>query len=44
MSIILEKTLALSIICSNCNNEEEKYSREEKSIEILTTLSLFENI
>ena len=41
---ILEKTLVLSIICSNCKNEDEKIFKEEEPIEILKILGLIENI
>ena len=34
ISYILEKTLILSIICSKCENEDEKLFKEEESIEI----------
>ena len=34
ISYLLEKTLALSIICSKCKNEDEKIFKEEESIEI----------
>ena len=37
-SYLLEKTLGLSIICSNCNNKEEKLFKEDESIEILKFL------
>ena len=43
ISYILEKTLVLSIICSKCENEEEKIFKEEYSIEILKILGLIEN-
>ena len=36
--------LLFSIICSKCKNEDEKIFKEEKSIEILKTLGLIENI
>ena len=39
-----EKTLFLSIICSNCKNKDEKLFKEEGSIEILKILGLIENI
>ena len=39
-----KKTLVLSIICSKCRNEEDKIFKEDKSIEILKTLGLIENI
>ena len=32
---IFEKTLALSTICSNCKNENEKILKKKKSIKIL---------
>ena len=34
-SYILEKTLVLYIICSNCKNEDENIFIEEESIDIL---------
>ena len=40
----LKKTLVLSIVCSKCNNEDEKIFKEEESIEILKILFLIENI
>ena len=44
MSYLLEKILVLSIICSKCKNDYEKFFKEEKSVEILKTLGLIENI
>ena len=44
ISYLLEKTLALSIICSKCKNEDEKLFKEEESIETLKILGLIENI
>ena len=45
ISYILEKTLALSITCSKCKNEDEKiFEEEEESIEILKNSGLIENI
>ena len=38
------KTLVLSIICSKCENEDEKIFKAEESIEILKFLGLIENI
>ena len=38
ISYLLEKTLVFSIICSKCKNENEKYLKQEKSIEILKIL------
>ena len=34
-SYLLEKTLVLAIICSNCKNGDKKLFKEEESIEIL---------
>ena len=44
LSCILEKTLVLSIIFSNCKNEDEKLFKEEELIEILKNLRLIKNI
>ena len=44
MSYLLEKILVLSIICSKCKNDYEKFFKEEKSVEILKPLGLIENI
>ena len=44
ISYFLEKTLVLSIICSKCNNEDEKIFKGEESIEILKILGLIENL
>ena len=44
ISYLLEKILLLSIICSKCENEDEKLFKEEESIEILKILGLIENI
>ena len=44
MSYIIEKTLILSIICSNCKNENEKLFKEEGSVEILKILGLIKRI
>ena len=41
--IHLGKTLAFSIICSKCNNEDEKIFIDKESIEILNILGLMEN-
>ena len=43
ISCLLEKTSVLSIICSKCNNEDEKLIKGEESIEILKVLGLTEN-
>ena len=40
---ILEETV-LSIICSKCNNEDEKIFKVEESIVTLMILGLIENI
>ena len=44
ISYILKKTLSLSIICSNCKNEDEKMFKEEKSVKLLKTIGLIESI
>ena len=44
ISYLLEKTLALSIICSKCKKEDEELFQEEESIEILKIIGLIENI
>ena len=44
ISYILEKTLALSVICSKWENEYEEIYKEEESIEISKILGLIENI
>ena len=44
ISNLLEKTLVLSIICSNCKDEDEKIFKEKKSIEILKSFGLINNI
>ena len=38
-----EKTLVFSIICSKCKNEDERFFKDEESIEILKVLRLIEN-
>ena len=43
-SYLLEKKLLLSVICSKCNNEDEKLFKEKKSIEISKTFGLINNI
>ena len=40
ISYIFEKVSALSIICSNCENEYGKIFKEEESIKILKILGL----
>ena len=44
ISYMFEKTLVLSIICSKCENEDEKIFKEEESNEILKILGLIKNI
>ena len=44
ISYLLEKTLVLSVICSECNNEDKILFKEQESIEILKILGLIENI
>ena len=41
---IFEKRLVLSIICSKCENEDEKIFKKEESIEILKMIGLIKNI
>ena len=41
---IFEKTLVLSIICSKCENDNEKIFKEEEPIEILKILGLIKYI
>ena len=44
ISYVLEKTLFLSVIRSQCKNEDEETLKEEESIEILKISCLSENI
>ena len=44
ISYFLEKTVAISIICSKSKNEDEKIFKAEESIEIVKILGLIENI
>ena len=44
ISYIFEKTLVLCIICSKCENNNEKIFKEEEPIEILKILSLIKYI
>ena len=44
ISYIFEKTLVLSIICSKCENDNEKIFKEEEPIEILILLGLIKYI
>ena len=43
-SHLLEKTLALCIICCKCKNEDQQLFKEEEWIEILKLLGLINNI
>ena len=40
----MEKALVLSIICSNCKNEDEKIFKEEESMEISKIIGIINNI
>ena len=44
MLYLLEKALALCIICSKCKNEDEKIFKEKESIAILKIPDLIKNI
>ena len=44
ISFFLEKALVISIICSQCKNEDEKLFEEEDSFEILKILVLIKII
>ena len=44
ISYLFKKTLVFSIICSNCENEDDKLFKEKESIEILNILGLIENM
>ena len=44
ISFFLEKALVISIICSQCKNEDEKLLEEEDSFEILKILVLIKII
>ena len=44
ISYIFEKTLVLSIICSKCENDNEKIFTEEEPIEILKIFGLIKYI
>ena len=44
ISYLLEKTLVLSIICSQYKNEDEKLFKKEESIKMLNILGLIQNI
>ena len=41
---IFEKTLVFSIICSKCENDNEKIFKEEEPIEILKIIGLIKYI
>ena len=41
---VLKKTLVLSIVCSRCENKNEKIFKENESIEILQIFGLIKNI
>ena len=43
-TLVLKKTLVLSIICSKCKNKEEKIFKDKKSVEISKVLGLIQNI
>ena len=44
ISYLLQKTLVLFIICSNCKNKDEKYLKEKEPIEIIKVLVLIHDI
>ena len=44
ISFFLEKALVISIICSQCKNEDEKLFEEEDSFDILKILVLIKII
>ena len=44
ISFLLKKKLAISVICTNCKNEDEIIFKKEESIEILKILDLMEKI
>ena len=44
ISYIFEKVSVLSIICSNCKNEDRKIFKQEESIKILKILGLAKTI
>ena len=44
ISFFLQKALVISIICSQCKNEDEKLFEEEDSFEILKILVLIKII
>ena len=44
ISYILENTLIISIMCSKCNNKDEKIFKKEELFNILKILGLINNI
>ena len=44
ISYIFKKALLPSVICSKCENENERIFKEEESIEVLKILGLIKNI
>ena len=44
MSYLIKKTLALSIICSKCEDDDEKIFKEGEPIEILKFLGVIKNM
>ena len=44
ISYLLKQTLVLSFIYSECKNKDEKTFKEEKRIDILKALGLFQSI
>lgn len=44
LSYLFKKTLALSIICSKCENDDEKISKEGEPIEMLKFLGVIKNM
>ena len=44
LSYIFKKTLVLSIICSKCENEDEKIFKEELSTEVFKIFGLIKNM
>ena len=41
---VFEKTIVLSLICSNCENKDDNIFKEKESMEILKILGLIKNI
>ena len=44
LSFIFEKRLVLFIICSKCEKEDKKLSKEQELIEILKNIGVIKNI